>query len=705
MAALTPRLLGIDVGGTFTDVALVVDGGGIVVGKAPTTHGNYLEGIMASIVSAVGDGDLAAILGGLDYVKHGTTVGTNAIIERKGARVGLIITKGFEDTLAIMNGRGRHVGLSAEELLDFKATDKPSPIVPHALIRGVSERVDSAGNEVLALNEEELARAARELLAEGVDSLAICFLWSILDPSHELRAAELIGELAPDLYISLSHAVAPRMGEYERTASAVVNSYVGPLLGGYVRQLESALRSAGYRGHPPLIVQASGGVVSANQAVIEALGSVESGPVAGAIGSAFLAQSMGLERVINTDMGGTSFDVSLVVDGTPVRTEITVVDKYECFFPRVDVRAIGSGGGSIVWLDEHGGLRVGPESAGADPGPAFLGRGTRATVADANLVLGFLDPDNYLGGRIAVDPEASRAALQVIADQLGTDVVATAAGVVTITEHKMAGLIRKVTIEQGYDPRDFVVFAYGGSSPVHAAAYSRALGIETVIIPLGTASSVWSAAGAAVGPILKVFETPLLMDEPFDAAAISRAFGELDDRARRYLADEGVAPEAQHINRLALMRHKGQVHEVTVVVDEVALDGPNAMTDIVESFETRYEELYGKGSAFRASGVVIGSIRVQARGDLSRAALSLGSSGTDTLSAAQIGRRNVYWPEWSAWHDTPIYNGTSLAVGTTVDGPAILQSPEMTVAVPPGDRLEVIEGGSFRIILAAVRLS
>jgi N-methylhydantoinase A len=409
---------------------------------------------------------------------------------------------------------------------------------------------------------------------------------------------------------------------------------------------------------------------------------------------------MGLPKVINTDMGGTSFDVSLVVDGSPVRTEVTVVDKYECFYPRVDVRAIGSGGGSIVWLDEHGGLRVGPESAGAEPGPAFLGRGTRPTVADANLVLGFLDPENYLGGRIAVDPEASRRAIGVIADQIGADVVETAAGVVTITEHKMAGLIRKVTIEQGYDPRDFVLFAYGGSSPMHAAAYSRALGIETVIIPLGEASSVWSAAGAAAGPIMKVFEAPLLMDEPFDDELISRRFGELVEKARRYLTAEGVDDSAQHIHRLALMRHKPQVHEVAIGVDDTDFEQPDAMENLISSFEARYEELYGKGSGFRASGVVIGSLRVQARGDVAKAGLGVSWSGTDTLSSARITTRSVYWPERSGWYDTPVFRGTSLAAGTTVDGPAILQAPETTVAVPPDDQLEVTDDGSFTIRLA-----
>jgi N-methylhydantoinase A len=694
-----PRLLGIDVGGTFTDCAILSEESGVVVGKAPTTPGRYLDGIVASIRSAAGSEDVASIFADVAYVKHGTTVGTNAIIERKGTPVGLITTCGFEDTIIIMRGRGRHAGLSAEELLDYKETDKPVPIVPRPLIHGVSERVDCFGDEVLALNEDELLTAVDALLAAGIRSIAVCFLWSVLNPAHELRAEELIKQRADDVYVSLSHRVAPKMGEYERTASAIVNSSVGPVLAGYLTDLDSTLRSLGYQGHEPLIVQASGGVVSTAQAVVGALGSVESGPVAGAIGSAFLAESMGIRRVINTDMGGTSFDVSLVVDGTPVRTELTVVDKYECYYPRVDVRAIGSGGGSIVWIDEHGGLRVGPESAGADPGPAFLGKGDRATVADANLVLGFLDPENYLGGRIAVDADASRRALEAIANELGTGITEAAAGIVTITEQKMAGLIRKVTIEQGYDPREFAVFAYGGSGPIHAAAYSRALGIETVIVPLGAASSVWSAAGAAVGPILRLFEHPVLMNEPLDLKTLKQVFARLSDQATSYLDEEGVPSSAQQIERLALMRHTPQIHEIAIQVADGALDLPNALDELIESFEARYQELYGKGSAFRAGGITVSALRVQARGDLSAQAFALHRAGDESADQARAGERDVYWPEVGRWESTPIYRATSLAAGVEVSGPAILQTPETTVAVPAGDRLDVTEDGSFRIHL------
>ncbi|HEY1854033.1 MAG TPA: hydantoinase/oxoprolinase family protein [Solirubrobacterales bacterium] len=690
-------LVGLDVGGTFTDCVVVDSSGTVRIGKGLTTHGNYLEGILTAISSCAEPGSVEDLLGSSGFLKHGTTVGTNAIITRSGASVAMLTTKGFEDTLFIMRAHGRHVDLAPEEILNFTQTSKPEPLIPRKWVAGIAERVDYAGREVVRLDEDAVAEAAARFASEGVEAVAISFLWSFANPAHEQRAKEIVREQMPDAFISLSSEVAPKLGEYERGAAATVNAYLGPAMSSYLEGLRGMVQEHGFE-REPLIVQCTGGVISAEHAAQEPLGTIDSGPVAGLVGSTALGAQMGLSNIVTTDMGGTSFDVGVITDGVPVKREITVVEKYECFIPRLDVRTIGSGGGSIIWVDDQGRLNSGPQSAGSDPGPAFLGRGgTEPTIADANMILGFLDPSSFFGGRIDVDRDAAEVALSRVAEQIGmSSPVDVAAAAVTITEHKMADLIRRVTIEQGYDVRDFVTFAYGGSSGIHAAAYARELGIDRVIVPLGSACSTWSALGAAVSNVRRVFDYPLFMDTPLEMGAIRERFAELEREGRQETLSEGVEEADVVLERYALMRHKAQVYEVPIPVDDELLEGD--AQQLLDTFEERYETLYGEGSAFPAGGITVDTLRVEASGIVFRGSLpKAGEKSAGLAPEAKLPAREIYWPDLRESIDTQVYEGSALRYGDTIEGPGVVQSDETTVVVPTGATLEVDEFGSYLI--------
>ena len=405
----------------------------------------------------------------------------------------------------------------------------------------MSERVDCKGDVVVELNEEEAERSIRRLVAKRVEAIAICFLWSFKHPAHERRVKAMVEELAPGVFVCCSVDLVPRWGEYERTAATVINAYLGPVTASYMDRVGRRVGGAGLA-TPVQVMQCGGGVVPASEAARKPLLTLDSGPVAGVLASQFLGEVLGQKNVIATDMGGTSFDVGLVHDGAPVASYQSVVNQYEYFVPRIDIRSIGSGGGSIIWLDESSGsLRVGPVSAGADPGPVCYGRGgQQPTVTDAALVLGYLDPGQFLGGRLRLDREAALASLAPLASRLGLGVVETASGAARVVEHQMADLIRKVTVQKGYDPRDFVVFAYGGAGPVHAGVYARELGAQSVIVPLGGVCSLWSALGAAAADLLHIHETVDILANPFEPARVNAVFAQLEEQGVAQLREDAV---------------------------------------------------------------------------------------------------------------------------------------------------------------------
>ena len=414
-------LVGVDIGGTFTDCVVIDQDGTVTSAKSPSTPDNFSQGMINAVNAAAQKLGLegSELFRRTAMLSHGTTVGTNTVIQKNGARVGLITTKGHSDVIHIMRGSRGYSGLDIKKVIHFPEGGKPDPIIPKHLIRGVPERVDCFGNVVVELNEDEAVAAIDQLVSEGVAAISICFLWSFLNPDHERRVRDLVKARHPDLFVCCSSDLVPKWGEYERTTAVALNSYIGPVASGYLRRLSGRLDDLGYA-NPLQITQCAGGTISVDHAMEAPLLTLDSGPVAGVTGSVYLGQTMGIENIITTDMGGTSFDVGIVVDGKPVNSFVSTVNQYEYFIPKVDIQAIGAGGGSLARVDAlTGTLRVGPDSAGAVPGPICYGRGgTIPTVTDAALVLGYFDPDNFADGQIKLDRKAAEDAITALGQQL-----------------------------------------------------------------------------------------------------------------------------------------------------------------------------------------------------------------------------------------------------------------------------------------------
>jgi N-methylhydantoinase A len=686
---------GVDIGGTFTDCVLVDDGGTITLAKVPSTPQDFSQGFLDAVAAAAAQRDLgpSEAFGQIELLLHGTTVGTNVLVQMRGAKTGLITTRGHRDALIMMRSYGRSAGLPIEKLLHVSRHRKPDPIVPPELIKEVSERVDWAGDVFLPLNEEEARQAVSELVAAGVEGIAISFLWGFVNSDHERRVKEIVSEQAPDLFVSCAHELIAKPGEYERTAAAAINSYIGPSTSRYVQRLDNATRERGYE-QPLLIMQAAGGVVPAAEVAEAPLFTIGSGPVGGVTGAKFLADVLGHEDVIACDMGGTSFDVGLLHEGQPIASSETVVNQYTFFMPRLLIESIGSGGGSIIWVDEQSQtLRVGPESAGADPGPACYGRGgDRPTVTDANLLLGRYNPDNFLGGKMTLDREAAERVLRSVSEPLGMSPIEAAAGAVRIVEFQMADLMRQMTVEQGLDPRQFVVYAYGGAGAAHAAVFARELGCSEVVVPLGDLASTWSALGVMSSDVLHIYEHAELVSSPFGAERWNEIFAGLEDRAGAQLRAEGFTDDTIEFSRQADMKFSLQIHHVDVPVPSGALTDAD-MGRQIETFIERYEAVYGKGSAFTGAGVQAGVFRVNGRGIIRTPALPrLEATGR----VEPVGARDVYW-EPEGFRRTDIYDGAALGPGADLIGPAIVEMSVTTIVVQPGQSARVDDYGSFVI--------
>jgi N-methylhydantoinase A len=434
--------LGVDIGGTFTDCVAVDDGGRVFHAKTPSTHATTpVDGVLAGLdlLAEEAGVDTADLLSQADRFSHGTTIGTNLVVERKGAKVGLLATKGHHDALLMMRGAGRTAGVPIDQVYSVHRTDKPAPLVPRGRTAQIAERVDVDGEVVAPMDDDAAREAVRTLLGRGdVDAIAIALMWSFRNPAHERRLREIVAEEAPGMFVSVSHETSPRQGEYERTVATVINSYVGPASSRYLEQLADALGERGL-GRSPFIMQANGGVVPVAVARARPLTTIGSGPAGGLAGTAAIAAASGHRNVIATDMGGTSFEVGLVIDGAPLLSGEEVLDQYTFQMPHLDLRSIACGGGSIARVDPHsGGLRVGPESAGSDPGPACYGRGTEPTVTDADVVLGLIDPEMFLGGRMHLDRDAAVRAVQRIAAPLELAVEEAAAGIVQVNSFSAA---------------------------------------------------------------------------------------------------------------------------------------------------------------------------------------------------------------------------------------------------------------------------
>ncbi len=686
--------LGVDIGGTFTDVVASDGNGRMWSAKVPTTPANlvdcFLNGIDAVLKEAALDGHANRTI---DRIVHGTTIATNLVVQRAGAPVALLTTRGFRDTIHIMQGRGYIAGLPEDQITNIHLLKKPAPLVSKKMTGEIDERIDCNGAIVVKLNEERAREVIRKLGSAGVASFAICLLWSFVNESHERRLRKIVEEECPGAYISISCEIAPRTGEYARTVASVINSYVGPTVQDYFTRLERET-AAKYRSTVS-VLQSTGGSVSTEEAGRNPVRLLGSGPVAGTIASAALG-----DNVIAIDMGGTTFDVSLIVEGNPLRSNISVIHQYEYSVPTIELQSIGSGGGSIVWVDELGtSLRVGPSSAGAEPGPACYGRGgTQPTVTDCNVVTGFLDPEQFLGGRMKLEPERAQAALDAeVASRLGMSVVEAACGAVRIVDAQMAGLVRQVTIGRGYDPRDFVVCAYGGAGPLHAPAFARELGVSRVVIPRGSLAAVWSAYGAATADLSVVVERSLMRNLPIPADEFETELRALEEQATRRLVTFGAAESRITCQRFADLKYGMQAHVLEVPLE--AELNEQAVEKIPLSFGEIYERIFGSGTAYREAGVQLTAVRVQAVAPGTNTGQSLrGSVSSDTATEnSRTSKRAVCWNVTRGFEQTPVFPGQGLVTGHRIEGPAILELGVTTVPVHPGQSLEVTPSGDLHI--------
>jgi len=696
-------LCGIDIGGTFTDCVLIDSEGRLTTAKAPSTPDDFSRGMMAALAAAAEKVGLepAALSDRLDLLSHGTTTGTNAIIQKKGAKVGLITTKGHNDVIHIMRGSRGLSGRDVRMVVHIPESQKPDPVVPKRLIRGVSERVDCFGKEIVPLNEAEARAAVESLLKEGVQSIAVCFLWSFLNTAHEKRMRAIVEEVAPGTFISCSHELVPKWGEYERTAAVALNAYIGPITNSYLGKVDKDVAATGYR-HPLQITQCAGGTISVASAMEAPLLTLDSGPVSGVTGSLFLGDLLALENVITTDMGGTSFDVGIIQGGKPATSYRSNVNQYEYFLPKVDIQAIGSGGGSKAWIDDvTGSLKVGPESAGAVPGPICYRRGgTVPTVTDADLVLGYFDSDNFAGGTMSLDKPAAEAALTELGEKLGLGLYDCAAGIATIAEFQMADLIRKVTIQKGFDPRDFALFAFGGAGPAHAGIFARELGVSKVIVPQRETASTWCAFGAAAADVLHIYEQVEIQGSPFDPARINEILAGLKQRGVAQIAEDGIAAERARFAFSLDMRHRGQINEVEVPLDKESLSEAD-LPALHDAFVARYELLYGRGAALPGARLEIVTLRCRASAETPKPKLIPAERMTAEIpAAAHRPKRPVYWGKQHGFTETPIYDGAALLPGNSLDGPAIVETVAATVVVHPKQSLAVDRFGNFEMKIA-----
>lgn len=689
--------IGVDIGGTFTDCVVLTADGRHAIGKVPTTPGDLSVGFFGAVADAgAACGlELDELLAATGRLAHGTTAGINALVTRAGAEVGLLATAGHGDALRIMDNSGRVTGASLEELLDYSISGLPERFVTPRRTLEVTERLDYAGAVVTPLDEDDVRRAVRELVDQGVEAIAVALLWSHVNPDHERRVRAIVEAEAPDVFVTCSHEVAPRMGEYPRTATTVMNAYIGPLMGRYLDTLVARARDLGYE-REMLFATCEGGLTDLETVKRYPLLTAQSGPVGGALACAAAGKAMGFDNVIATDMGGTSLDASLVEQGDVQLTDETVIERHQVYLRKVAVESIGTGGGSIAWYDEgKGTLRVGPRSAGAQPGPVCYGRGgVEPTVTDADLVLGLLSEDAPLASGLRLDRGAAEQALARLGERVGLDAVRTAAGIVQIADSQMEDLLRRMTLQQGRDPREFSVWAFGGAAGLHGALYSTGLGVREVVVPLAGLASVWSAYGVASAEISRTFQRPLHLPTPLDRAAVRGAFAALEDQAEDYRRAVGLDPARVRLRRTVEMKYAMQWYSVEVDLGFDPLDD-GAVDAVVERFERTYERRYGPGSGYREGGMVLTAARVQlsSPSELGRPREHRGGDAGEP--AVPRTSRPVFWLERDAYVETPVYAGETLATGATLAGPAVVEYPETTVAVRPGQALRLDAYGNL----------
>ncbi|HWK47742.1 MAG TPA: hydantoinase/oxoprolinase family protein [Stellaceae bacterium] len=667
--------LAVDIGGTFTDIVLRHSDGRLEVDKTLTTHNDLLEGFFRGVEQVLAKAGVSAeAVDGV--VVHATTVVTNALIERKGLPTALVVTEGFRDVLAIRN---EHRYDMYDPQIEF-----PEPLVPAKLTFGLEERTLADGTVLMEPDPDAIQRLADELRSSGAKAVAICFLNSFANPANEAKVATALQRLLNDTFICTSSEVAPQIREYQRASTATVNAYTMPISQPYLRRLRERLWDEGFS-NTPLIMLSSGGVVGAETAGRNPVRMIESGPAAGALAACHYAEVLGIDRLMSFDMGGTTAKACLIEDRTPLITGLFEVDRRYRFkegsglpvtVPSIDLIEIGAGGGSIAHVDDLGLLKVGPESAGSNPGPACYGRGGQsATVTDADLVLGLIDAENFLGGDMPLDRAATDAAMARLGKRLDVSPIQAARGIYRIVTEAMASAARTHATDRGVDYRGLPLFAFGGAGPLHACGVAELLQSTAVIVP--PQSSVLSAFGTLVTPVrLDLVRSDLTQLGDLDWERVDRILGDLEIEGRAALREAGCAPTDVTIVIGADMRYVGQQHEVTVTFDA----DPRAARDrtaIATLFEGAYRHLYGVNPSHVPVEIV--TWRVTARGP----AIQFDAAA---LHATSQGRAKAHRPvhAWADGQQTPVYARSDLAVSQSVAGPVIIEERETTTAIPPG---------------------
>ncbi len=698
MDSLLTLSLSIDIGGTFTDFTLHDTAtGSIRVHKALTDPADPSRALIRGLEEMLEEAGSAP--GQLRLVVHSTTLATNSIIERKGAKTALLTTEGFRDVLE----------LGREQIYDMHDLHArfPDPLAPRSRRFEVTERIDRDGETIIPLDRDGAAAAVGELVGQGVESVAVSLLHAYRNPAHEQALKAIIEDRQPNLRVSLSSDVAPVINEYERTSTVVADAYIKPAVSRYIRGVERDLTELGYGGQL-LVMHSAGGVLSADAASERPIRLLESGPAAGALAAGFYSDTLGEPDLISLDMGGTTAKTCIIEAGRPSQSngiEVARVHRFKSgsglpiLIPALDLIEIGSGGGSIARLDNLGLLRVGPQSAGASPGPAcYALGGTEPTVTDANVVLGYLNPDYFLGGRMTLEKGAAERALARLGSEMGMNAVEAAWGVYSVVTENMAAAARIHIIGRNKDPRNYSIVAFGGAGPAHACEVARILGASSVVVPLG--AGVTAALGCLAAPLSfeNIRSMPGLL-EYTDWDAVNDAFAEMEATGREMLSNAGVSESEVTLTASGDMRLSGQIHEIAVPVPVAPLS-PSDIEGISADFHQTYQELYSRRNL--SLPIEVQNWRLLVSGPQPSLELQQREAGATGVSGALKGTRNAYFanalgPNVGGFVDCPIYDRYALPVGATLNGPAIVEEAEATTLIRPGDSVSVDSWLNLRI--------
>ncbi len=687
--------LGIDAGGTFTDFILADKDGGVQIFKVLSTPNEPTKAIRNGLALITEETGITAeeIVSNSDLCINGTTVGLNALITHNGAKTGLIATKGHEDSIEIRLGH-------KEDGYRYDPDYPPATmLVPRHLRRGVSERVISDGSVKTPMNEDDVRDACRYFIAEGVESVAISFVWSVLHPEHENRAAEIVREMMPGVRLTVGSQLYPQVREYTRTSTAIVNAYLAPILQRYVDAIDAYFRELGSK-HPVRYFQSNGGLALGKVVSDQSVYAINSGPASAPQAALDVAAPWGDENIITCDMGGTSFDITLTKDGKANVNKNIDFLRYRIGIPMIQVETLGAGGGSIGWIDSMGLMQMGPQSAGSEPGPACYGQGgEQPTTTDANLVLGYLNADGLVGGRLPLDVEKARTAIKTrLADPLGISVEKAAYGMFTIVNNNMVNAIRRVSVERGYDPRDFVLMGAGGATGAHITALAREMGIHKVLV--SKLASGLCAYGQIISDVKYNYmaPAPLRLEGATAAKTLDDLFTGLEARGREDLSDDGFSEDRISIRRSLDMRYVGQVHECTVEIEPFAVTEAS-LEQIKAAFHARHKELYTYDEPHSAVEVV--NVESTIAGHVDKPQRMKIAAGKGAESALKGTRPMVFSTEGTA-QETPVYDGSALGAGDTLAGPAVIEEVTTTIVIEPGWNVTLHDSGVYLLTNGAL---